>query len=67
MITQEHKKIAQEYLADKELKGVWVNSKGELFLKEAHAMTSDKDAEFVKKGAKEKGVVAPKIEPLKTV
>lgn len=49
MVTEKEKAIATEYLADKLIKGVWVNSAGELFFDEGLAKASDEDAEFVKK------------------
>lgn len=54
MITEKEKAIAQEYLADKVIKGIWVNSEGELFFDEGLAKASDEDAEFVKKSAVQK-------------
>lgn len=54
MITEKEKAIAQEYLADKVIKGVWVNSAGELFFDEGLAKASDEDAEFVRKPAEKK-------------
>lgn len=49
MVTEKEKAIAAEYLADKSIKGVWVNSAGELFFDEGLAKASDEDAEFIKK------------------
>lgn len=49
MITEKEKAIAQEFLADKLIKGVWVNSAGELFFSEDLAKASDEDAEFIRK------------------
>ncbi|QSW90706.1 hypothetical protein J0383_07820 [Flavobacterium endoglycinae] len=49
MVTEKEKDIAQEYLADKSIKGVWVNSAGELFFDEGLAKASDEEAEFIKK------------------
>lgn len=49
MITEKEKAIAQEFLADKVIKGIWVNSAGELFFDEGLAKASDDEAEFIKK------------------
>jgi hypothetical protein len=54
MITEKEKSIAKEYLVDKEIEGIWVNSAGELFFDEGLAKASDKEAEFVKKSAGKK-------------
>ncbi|MEO6176781.1 MAG: hypothetical protein ABIP27_16640 [Flavobacterium circumlabens] len=54
MITEKEIAIAQEYLADKTIEGVWVNEAGELFFSKELALASDKDAEFIKKTAKKK-------------
>lgn len=51
MVTEQEKTIALEYLADKTIKGVWVNSAGELFFDEGLAKASDEDAEFIRKPA----------------
>lgn len=49
MVTEKEKAIAEEFLADKVIKGVWVNSAGELFFDEGLAKASDEEAEFIKK------------------
>ena len=54
MITEKEKAIAHEYLADKVIKGIWVNSAGELFFDEGLAKASDEEAEFIKKLAAKK-------------
>jgi hypothetical protein len=54
MVTEKEKAIAKEFLADKLIKGVWVNSAGELFFSEHLAKASDEDAEFVKKPVEKK-------------
>lgn len=54
MITDKEKSIATDYLAGKSIKGVWVNSAGELFFDEGLAKASDEDAEFVRTPAAKK-------------
>lgn len=54
MVTEKEKAIAEQYLADRKIKGVWVNSAGELFFDEGLAKASDEDAEFIKKSAAKK-------------
>lgn len=54
MVTDKEKAIATDYLAGKTIKGVWVNSAGELFFDEGLAKASDEDAEFVRTPAEKK-------------
>ncbi len=48
MVTDKETAIAKEYLAGKTIKGIWVNSQGELFSNKELAIASDEDAEYVR-------------------
>jgi len=48
MVTDKETAIAKEYLAGKTIKGIWVNSQGELFSSKELAIASDEDAEYVR-------------------
>ena len=54
MIKEEAIAVAKAYLEGKQIKGIWVNSNGELFSNEHLAKSSDEDAEFVKSTKEEK-------------
>jgi hypothetical protein len=54
MVTEKETAVAKEYLEGKTIKGIWVNSNGELFSSEHLAKSSDEDAEYVKNTKEEK-------------
>jgi hypothetical protein len=56
MVTEKETAVAKEYLEGKTIKGIWVNSNGELFSNEHLAKSSDEDAEFVKNTKEEKAL-----------